>query len=44
MAVMAVPFLFLPRSNRKKRNNDINTLRTDIAASLDSLIGLTVAT
>lgn len=41
---MAVPFLFLPRPNRKKkRNNDINTLRTDIAASLDSLIGLTVA-
>ena len=27
----------------KKRNNDVNTLRTDIAASLDSLIGLTVA-
>ena len=40
---MAVPFLFCPDRTEKKRNNDINTLRTDIAASMDSLIGLTVA-
>lgn len=43
MAVMLFPFI-LPLPNRKKRNNDVNTLRTDIAASWDSLIGLTVAT
>ena len=44
MAVMVVPFLFFTPTEPKKRNNDVNTLRTDIAASLDSLIGLTVAT
>ena len=40
---MAVPFLFAPTEPKKKKQRCQYLFGTDIAASLDSLIGLTVA-
>ena len=41
--LMAVPFHFAPTEPKKKEERHQHFSSTDIAASLDSLIGLTVA-